>query len=63
MRAQTPQAFYMDVVASAYMKALAEEEVIATDDAGIVRKYEPRHPIFIVMGEEANRKITYKEDL
>lgn len=63
MRAQTPQAFHMDVVASAYMKAMAEEVVIATDDAGIVRKYEPRHPIFIVTGEEANRKITYIEDL
>lgn len=63
MRAQTPQAFHMDVVASAYMKALAEEEPIATDDAGIVRKYEPRHPIFIVPGEEVNRKITYREDL
>ena len=63
MRAQTPQAFHMDVLASAYMRALAEDEIIATDDAGIVRKYESRHPIYIVAGEEANRKITYKEDL
>lgn len=63
MRAQTPQAFHIDVVADAYMKAIAEDEIIATDDAGIVRKYEPRHPIFIVQGEETNRKITYKEDL
>ena len=63
MRAQTPQAFYMEVVQSAYMKAIAEGDSLATDDAGIVRKYEPRHPIYIVMGEEANRKITYAEDL
>ncbi len=63
MCAQTPQAFYLDVVSDAYIKALAEDEVIATDDAGIVRKYEPRHPIFIVQGEECNIKITYKEDL
>ena len=63
MRAQTPQAFHMDLIADAYMKAIAGEEIIATDDAGIVRKYEPRHPIFIVPGEEANRKITYKGDL
>ena len=63
MRAQTPQAFHLDLIADAYMKALAEDEIIATDDAGIVRKYEPRHPIFIVQGEETNRKITYKGDL
>ena len=63
MRAQTPQAFHIDLIADAYMKAIAGEEIIATDDAGIVRKYEPRHTIFIVPGEEANRKITYKGDL
>ena len=63
MRAQTPQAFHLSLVADAYMKALAEDEVIATDDVGIVRKYAPKHPVFIVQGEEENRKITYKEDL
>lgn len=63
MRAQTPQAFRLSLISDAYMKALAEDEVIATDDAGIVRKYEPRHPIFIVQGDEQNRKITYREDL
>ena len=63
MRAQTPQAFKYEVVFDAYVKALAEDEVIATDDAGIVRKYAPRVPVVIVPGEEANRKITYKEDL
>ena len=63
MRAQTPQAFHMNLVQSAYMKAVAEGDALATDDAGIVRKYEPRHPIYIVLGEEANRKITYAEDL
>ena len=63
MRAQTPQAFHIDLILSAYMKAVAEGDALATDDAGIVRKYEPRHPIYIVPGEEANRKITYAEDL
>ena len=63
MRAQTPQAFRLSLVADAYMKALAEDEVIATDDAGIVRKYAPKHPIFIVLGDETNRKITYKADI
>ena len=63
MRAQTPQAFRMDVVASAYMKAIADEAVIATDDVGIVRKYAPKQSIYIVMGDEDNRKITFAQDL
>ena len=63
MRAQTPQAFRYEVVFEAYAKALADDELAATDDAGIVRKYAPAHKIYIVQGEEANRKITYKEDL
>ncbi len=63
MRAQTPQAFRYEVVFDAYVRALAEEKVIATDDAGIVRRYAPNHKIFIVPGEETNRKITYTEDL
>ena len=63
MRAQTPQAFRYDVVFRAYVKAIAEENLRATDDAGIVRKYEPNHKIYIVQGEEANKKITYIEDL
>ena len=63
MRAQTPQAFRMDVVASAYMKAIADEAVIATDDVGIVRKYVPKQSVYIVMGDEDNRKITFAQDL
>jgi 2-C-methyl-D-erythritol 4-phosphate cytidylyltransferase len=63
MRAQTPQAFRMDVVASAYMKAIADEAVIATDDVGIVRKYAPKQSVCIVMGDEDNRKITFSQDL
>ena len=63
MRAQTPQAFRMDVVANAYMKAIADEAVIATDDVGIVRKYAPKQSVYIVMGDEENRKITFAQDL
>ena len=63
MRAQTPQAFRVDVVASAYMKAIADEAVIATDDVGIVRKYAPKQSVCIVMGDEDNRKITFAQDL
>lgn len=63
MRAQTPQAFHINTVAEAYMRALAEDEVLATDDVGIVRRYKPRCPVHIVQGEEVNRKITYRDDL
>lgn len=63
MRAQTPQAFRYELAFQAYAKALADDTLIATDDAGIVRKYEPSHKIQIVLGDEANRKITYRDDL
>lgn len=61
-RAQTPQAFRLNLVRQAYEKALAQPEVIATDDCGIVHAYLPEVPIYIVQGEEANRKLTFKED-
>lgn len=63
MRAQTPQAFHFDIVFQAYAQAVADDSLSATDDAGIVRKYAPGCKIFIVPGDEINRKITYKEDL
>ena len=63
MRAQTPQAFHFDIVFQAYAQAVADDSLSATDDAGIVRKYAPGCKIFIVVGDETNRKITYKEDL
>lgn len=63
MRAQTPQAFRYDVAFEAYVQAIADENLLVTDDVGIVRKYTPNHKIYIVQGEEANRKITYSEDL
>lgn len=63
MRAQTPQAFRLDLIKRAYEKALRDPNLQATDDCGIVHKYMPEIPIYIVPGEEANRKITFKEDL
>lgn len=63
MRAQTPQAFHLDVLKEAFERALAQGQVAVTDDVGIVQAYMPEQPIFIVSGEEANRKITYAEDL
>ena len=63
MRAQTPQAFHLKTIQKAYEKAIALGNIIATDDAGIVHKYLPDTPIYIVPGDESNRKITFKEDL
>ena len=63
MRAQTPQAFHLNVLKEAFERALAQGQVAVTDDVGIVQAYMPEQTIFIVSGEEANRKITYAEDL
>ncbi len=63
MRAQTPQAFHLNVLKEAFERALAQGQVAVTDDVGIVQAYMPEQSIFIVSGEEANRKITYAEDL
>ena len=63
MRAQTPQAFHLETIKEAFERAMKSGDIIATDDAGMVYKYMPEVPIFIVQGDETNKKITYKEDL
>lgn len=63
MRAQTPQAFRLSLIRKAYEIALQDPNgVYATDDCGIVKRYLPNVPIYIVAGEESNKKLTYKED-
>ena len=73
MRAQTPQAFRLELIAAAYTKALGADicdkeacatcHLPATDDCGIVHEHIPNVPIYIVEGEEQNKKITFKEDI
>jgi 2-C-methyl-D-erythritol 4-phosphate cytidylyltransferase len=73
MRAQTPQAFRLPLITEAYTKALGvndlsaaackEAHLPATDDCGVVFSHMPDVPIHIVLGEEQNRKITFKEDI
>ena len=73
MRAQTPQAFGLPLIAEAYTKALRADicdkeacaacHLPATDDCGIVHEHMPDVPIYIVEGEEQNKKITFKEDI
>ena len=64
MRAQTPQAFRLPLIAKAYeieMQYIAS--VQATDDCGIVHKNLLNVSIHVVLGEEQNKKITFKEDI
>lgn len=63
MRAQTPQAFRLEVIEEAFRRAMTSGQVAATDDVGIVHRYMPELPVYIVAGEETNRKITYIEDI
>ena len=63
MRAQTPQAFRLSLIAEAYDIALNSENMQVTDDCGVVFNYMPTQPIHIVLGEEQNKKITFKEDI
>ena len=63
MRAQTPQAFHYLAISPAYMRAIEKGKIKATDDVGILMEYNPDVDVYFVEGEEANRKITYKEDL
>jgi 2-C-methyl-D-erythritol 4-phosphate cytidylyltransferase len=73
MRAQTPQAFRLELIAGAYAKALGVDNLNAevcavcslpaTDDCGIVHEYMPEIPIYIVEGEKQNKKITFKHDI
>ena len=61
-RGQTPQAFDIQVIRRAYEKALQDAQFKTTDDCGVVRKYLPEVPVYVVNGEETNMKLTYKED-
>ena len=84
MRAQTPQAFRLELITEAYAKAFphlfttqlgGKEGGLSspllggvgggfpTDDCGIVHEHMPEVPIYIVEGEEQNKKITFKEDI
>lgn len=61
--AQTPQAFWRDVIKKAYDIALKDVGFKATDDCGVVKKYLPEESIFVVQGERENIKITYEKDI
>lgn len=62
-RAQTPQAFRLSVIREAYRKALADPLFASTDDCGVVKRYLPDVEIYVVPGDERNKKITFAGDL
>ena len=61
-RGQTPQAFRQSVIRKAYDIALKDPDFTSSDDRGTVIKYLPEEKVYVVPGEEANMKLTYKED-
>ena len=61
-RGQTPQAFRQRVIRKAYDIALQDPAFTSSDDCGTVVKYLPEEKVYVVQGEEANMKLTYKED-
>lgn len=60
---QTPQCFRLETIAKAYDTGLKDPGFITTDDCGVVHRYLPEEPIFVVDGETTNIKVTYPEDL
>ena len=61
-KAQTPQAFRLLLIADAYEELQDEQKAKLTDDASVVLAAYDEN-IFILPGEESNKKITYKEDI
>ena len=57
-RGQTPQGFRASVLKKAYEIAGQDPAFTATDDCGVVLRYLPDVPIWVVMGEERNMKVT-----
>lgn len=60
---QTPQGFTCSVIKLAYELAMADPHFRTSDDCGVVKKYLPNEPIYVVKGENFNMKLTYIEDL
>ncbi len=65
-RAQTPQGFRLPVIREAYRRAFADpgfDDRPATDDVGVVLRYLPDVPVYLVPGSERNLKITHPQDV
>ncbi|MCL1838979.1 MAG: 2-C-methyl-D-erythritol 4-phosphate cytidylyltransferase [Propionibacteriaceae bacterium] len=62
-RAQTPQAFRLKTIRAAYSSAMQDPDFTASDDCGVVHRYLPDVPIYVVAGSEQNLKITEPIDM
>jgi ribitol-5-phosphate 2-dehydrogenase (NADP+) / D-ribitol-5-phosphate cytidylyltransferase len=65
-RGQTPQGFRLSVIRRAYESARSDPGFAAsppTDDCGVVLRYLPGTPIYVVTGSEHNIKVTHPLDL
>jgi 2-C-methyl-D-erythritol 4-phosphate cytidylyltransferase len=62
-RGQTPQAFRLSVLRSAYDLAAEDRHFRTTDDCGVVVKYLPEVPVVCVAGSQDNIKVTHGVDL
>lgn len=60
---QTPQCFRRSVIHRAYELALQDPDFKTTDDCGVVVRYLPDVPVYVVEGEYSNMKLTNYEDL
>ena len=60
---QTPQCFKLATLRHAYEVALQDPGFRTTDDCGVVVKYLPEEPVYVVAGEYRNIKLTNPEDL
>ncbi len=60
---QTPQCFRRGIIKKAYDLALQDPAFQATDDCGVVQKYLPDVPVYVVEGDVSNMKLTHMEDL
>ncbi len=62
-RGQTPQAFRLSTITTAYERAWQDPEFAATDDCSVVLTYSPEVPIVVVDGSDQNMKITQPIDV
>ena len=58
--AQTPQAFRVDLLKEAFLEAM-KAQFYGTDEAGLVERI--GRPVYLVMGDRGNVKITTPDDL
>lgn len=59
---QTPQAFSINLLQSAYKQLFQTSDINVTDDCSVVHRFFPNEIISFVEGEKQNFKVTFPED-